>query len=405
MHSLKILSHFVLASAIATSSAIAYFKYERPVQVSGTGQHYIAVDDTVWQHARPGLGDLRLYNGTTEVPYALTTERGSSRNERKDVRVLQQASVRGKTQFLIEMSGVDEYDHVELKLDTRNFVAHAMVEGQDDLHGQNWPSLGGSILYDLSKENLGRNMTLRLPRSTYKYLRVTIDGPVRPEEVTGASSELREEEKPVWRDIAAQPQQETKDKKTTLTFAVPEDVPIDEVVFDIDPAQPDFRRDVSIENEDGRYLGSGEISRVHMVRSGLKIDSDVHEVGLGEVGQKQIKVMIHNGDDPPLKLNSAHLRQYERRLYFDAPAQSSLTLYYGDEKLDRPVYDYAKLFQKDKNAQAAQFGAESQNQAYTGRPDDRPWSERHPALLWGAIVAAVLVLGSMALRSMRLAAA
>jgi hypothetical protein len=388
MHSVKLLSHLVLASAIAASSAIAYFKYERPVQATGTGQHYIAIDETMWQHARRGLGDVRLYSGTTEVPYALTTERGSSRNERKGVRVLQQAIVRGKTQFLVDMSGIAEYDHIELKLDTRNFVAHAVVEGQDDLHGQNWASLGGSILYDLSKENLGRNMTLRLPRSTYRYLRVTIDGPVKPEEVTGASSELREEEKPVWRDIAAQPQQETKDKKTTLTFAVPEDVPIDEVVFDIDPAQPDFRRDVSIENEDGRYLGSGEISRVHMVRSGLKI-----------------KVMIHNGDDPPLKLNSAHLRQYERRLYFDAPAQSSLMLYYGDEKLDRPVYDYPKLFQKDKNAQAAQFGAESQNQGYTGRPDDRPWSERHPALLWGAIVAAVLVLGSMAFRSMRSAAA
>ena len=313
--------------------------------------------------------------------------------------------MRGKTQFLVEMSGVAEYDHVELKLDARNFVAHAVVEGQDDPHGQNWATLGESILYDLSKENLGRNMTLRLPRSTYKYLRVTIDGPVKPEEVTGASSELREEEQPVWREIAAQPQQETKDKQTTLTFSLPENVPVDQVVFYIDAAQRDFRRDVSIENENGGYLGSGEINRVHMVRSGLKIDSDVHEVGLEEVGQKQIKVIIHNGDDAPLKLNRAHLRQYERRLYFDASAQSSLKLYYGDEKLDAPVYDYAKLFQKERNAREAVFGAESQNQAYTGRPDDRPWSERHPALLWGAIVAAVLVLGSMALRSMRAAAA
>ncbi|HKW75336.1 MAG TPA: DUF3999 family protein [Terriglobales bacterium] len=402
---MKLLANFILASAVAASSAMAYFRYERPVQVAGGGQHYIAIDETVWQHARRGLGDLRLNNGTTEIPYALATERGSSRNERKDVRVFQQASLRGKTQFLIDMSGVAEYDHVELKLGTRNFVAHAMVEGQDDLHGQNWARLGESILYDLSKENLGRNMVLRLPRSAYKYLRVTIDGPVKPEDVAGASSELRQEEKPVWRDVSAQPQVENKDKQTTLTFTLPENVPVDEIVFEIDPAQRDFRRDISIENESGGYLGSGEISRVHMVRSGLKIDSDDHEVSLAEVGQKQLKVVIHNGDDPPLKLNSAHLKQYERRLYFDAPVKSTLTLYYGDEKLDSPVYDYAKLFLKDRNAQEAQFGAEAQNQAYTGRPDDRPWSERHPALLWGAIVAAVLVLGSIALKSMRAAAA
>jgi hypothetical protein len=41
------------------------------------------------------------------------------------------------------------------------------------------------------------------------------------------------------------------------------------------------------------------------------------------------------------------------------------------------------------------------NAAYTGRPDDRPWSERHPAVLWAAIVTAVLILGAIALKSMR----
>jgi len=34
---------------------------------------------------------------------------------------------------------------------------------------------------------------------------------------------------------------------------------------------------------------------------------------------------------------------------------------------------------------------------------DRPWSERHPAVLWLAIVLAVIVLGAMALHSMRTA--
>ncbi len=402
---MKTLAQFLFATVLAASASIAYFKFERPVQVAGGRQQYLAIDETVWQHARADLGDLRLYSAETEVAYALTTERGSSRNEHKDVRVLQQSTVAGKTQFIIDMAGVAEYDHVDLKLSTKDFVAHARVEGQDDLHGAHWAGLGESIVYDLSKDNLGSNTMLRLPRSAYKYLRVTIDGPVKPEDVGGASSELREEEKPVWRDVSASQQQENKGKQTILTFSLPENVPVEEGVFDVDPAQRDFRRDVSIENDKGNYLGSGEISRVHMVRSGIKIDSDDHEVRFAEIGQKTIRVIIHNGDDPPLKLNGAHLKQYERRLYFDAPAQPSLTLYYGDEKLDAPIYDYAKLFQKDKNAQPAHFGAESQNASYTGRPDDQPWSERHPVLLWAAIIAAVLVLGGIALRSMRAAAA
>jgi len=122
-------------------------------------------------------------------------------------------------------------------------------------------------------------------------------------------------------------------------------------------------------------------------------------------GGKALAVVVANGDDPPLKIRSAHLEQQERRVYFDAPSAASLMLYYGDEKLNRPVYDYAKFFQRQREALPAQLGVEQQNATYAGRPDDRPWSDRHPAVLWIAIIGAVLVLGGLALKSMRTAAA
>lgn len=411
----------LLALVMVTGPSISYFKYQRPVVTSGPGQHYLVVDETLWEHARPDLADLRLYAGQTETPYTLVTERGSLQQDHQAVRVLQQASVGGKTQFLIDMSGIAEYDHVALKLAARDFVAHAQMEGQDDLHAQSWAGLGDSILYDLSKENLGANTTLRLPRATYRYLRVTIDGPVKPEDVTGAISEVRQEQKPVWRDVSSKfksgspPGKAFLDdfrrmhsqsgKYSFLTFEVPENVPVERVVFEIDPAQSNFRREVEIQDDKGRMLGSGEINRIHMVRAGRKIDSEQHEVVFSAAGPKAIVVIVSNGDDPPLKLSGARLQQHERRIYFDGAGSSALTLYYGDEKLESPVYDYAKLFQEERSAVAAQLGAETSNAAYTGRPDERPWSDRHPAVLWIAIVAAVLALGALALRSMKTAAA
>ena len=386
---------------LGVTSSIAYFKYQRPVQVSGSGQHYVVVDDAVWSHARPDLGDLRLYTGQTEVPYALLTEHGSQQHEHEEVSVLQQSVVGGKTQFLIDMSAVAEYDHVDLRLGAKDFVAHFHVEGQDDLHGPQWAELGDSILYDLSRENLGNNFMLRLPRSTYKYLRVTVDGPVKPADILGAISELHEDRKPVWHNVSTAPSIQQQNKDTVLTFNVSGNVPVEKVVFTIDPSQPNFRRSVEIRDDKDLVLSTGEINRVHMVRAGQRIDSQDDEVDFSEIGQKLLKIVIHNGDDPPLKLTSASLQQIERRLYFDSPEQGQITLYYGDEKLERPEYDYAKLFLNSKDASAAQLGIEVSNAAYTGRPDDRPWSERHPAVLWTAIVAAVLLLGALALRSMR----
>jgi len=405
MKSLCLLAALAMFAAPTTS----HFKYQRPVQASGTGQHYLVVDDTVWKHARPDPGDVRLYDGETEIPYAVTTERGALHSESRDVRVLQPGRISGKTQFYLDMSGLTEYDHIDVRLATRNYVAHVRAEGHDDLHTLHWADLGGTIFYDLSRETLGGNTTLRLPLTTYKYLRITIDGPVAPSDVLGAYASVREEEKAVWREVGSPPKIEQQGKETVVTFTVPEKVPVERVSFTIDPAQPNFRRVVEIQNEKKQWLGSGELSRIHMVRLGEKIDSEQSQIDFSTEGQGTVRIVIHNGDDQPLKITGARLEQFERRIYFDVkiPAvvltlpNPQILAYYGDEKLGPPEYDYGKLFQKDPHALAASWGEELANPGHTEPPDERPWSERHPALLWIAIVAAVVVLGAIALRSLR----
>ncbi len=154
----------LLAAVLATSPAIPYFKYQRPITAaSESGQHYAVVDEAVWQHALPNLDDLRLYAAGKEIPYAGKTMWGSRETEQKTIQILQPASLGGNTTFLLDMSGVPEYDRITLALRTKNFVAHAQVEGQDDPHGSKWAKLGASTLFDLSDEKLGHNSTLQIP--------------------------------------------------------------------------------------------------------------------------------------------------------------------------------------------------------------------------------------------------
>ncbi len=393
---LKLLAFLVFAGA-----SIPYFKYFRDVKTSGSAgqQRYFVLDESVWQHARPDLADLRLYSGGNEVAYALNIERGSFSNEQKEVTLLQPGAVGGRTQFFLDMAGLASYDRIRLRLKARNFVARVRVEGQDDLHGPRWATLLNTIVYDLSEDNLGDNTTLRLPLTRYKYLRVTIEGPVKPSDVEGASAAVKEEEKQIWQNISGRPKQEQQGKDTVFTFSIPGNVPLDRLEFSLDAAQSNFRREVELRDEKKILLRSGEISRVHMVRHGEKIDSEQTSLDLDGITPETLRVVIHNGDDPPLKISSVQLQQYQRRIYFNSAAAPQL--YYGDEKLDSPEYDYAKLFQKDDRAAQVELGPEQNNSAYTGRPDERPWTEKHPAVLWVAIVAAVVILGAMALRSMK----
>src|SRR5262249_30870971 len=112
-------------------------------------------------------------------------------------------------------------------------------------------------------------------------------------------------------------------------------------------------------------------------------------------------VTIQNGDDPPLPIASVKALSLERRIYFDPRGHSSLRLYYGDPKVEGPTYDYAKFFQQDADARTAQLRPPEANPEFSGRPDDRLWSERHRAVMWAAMMVAVAVLGVMALRGLK----
>ena len=118
------------------------------------------------------------------------------------------------------MAGVAEYDRVTLTLVTKNYVAHARVDGQDDPHGTQWANLGTTTLFDLSEEKLGHNSTLQIPVSTYKYLRVTIDGLVKPSDIQGATAGIERAQEAVWRDLSSEPKQTQEGKDTVLTFVV-----------------------------------------------------------------------------------------------------------------------------------------------------------------------------------------
>jgi hypothetical protein len=391
----------VLAITAVTASP-AYFKYRREVQpINSAGQHYIVVDEVIWRHARPDLDDLRIYASEKELPYKMSVETGGSETEQKQFRVFQPASIGAKTQFLLDMSGIDEYDRIHLTLATKNFVAHARVEGQDDPHGTKWALLGTTTLYDLSVEKLGSNSTLQIPLSVFKFLRITVDSAVKPSDVKNGTAGATHAQKAIWREVTSPSRLEQHGKETVITFDVPANTPVERLMLDIDLSQPNFFRQIQIRGGKDELYGTNQISRIHMLRNGQKVDVERTSMDLCGHCQGILKVVIQNGDDPPLKISGEHLQQWERRIYFDSGAGERPRLYYGDEKLGAPEYDYAKLFQKNASVDALALDPEVNNAAYVPRPDDRPWTDQHPALLWTAILAAVVILGAIALRSLK----
>ena len=381
--------------------AVPYFTNVREVQVAQAGrQNFFIVDEELWNHSRGDLGDLRLYDGDSPVQYSLSEQRAGVSSEEAEAKILNLGSVSGHTEFDLDTQGLAEYDRIRLRLDAHDFVATASVSGGSAPGKAAEVELAPSTLYDFTKEQLGSNSLLKLPTSSFRYLHVKLSAGIRPEQVKAASIYNLREQQASWTKVGSCAAPQQKQRITVIACDIPARVPLSRVSFQIDPSQVNYRRLISVEDAKGVQIAGGEISRVRVNRAGTLVTNEELSINvLGNPGP--ININIDNGDNPPLNIISAQPLTIERRIYFDPQGKAALKLYYGDEKLPAPVYDYARFFHPEDSPAQAQLAPGAHNPQYTGRPDERPWSDQHPAVLWTAMLAAVLVLAVLALRGLR----
>ena len=404
MRTLSFTLALIVAAAVASTQepSLSYFTNVRDLRISQPGlQNYFAVDEEIWNHAHPDLADLRIYDGESQVQYALSEQRGGISSQEQSARILNLGSVGGHTEFDLDMGQIGEYDRIRLNLDAKDFVVTASLAGGNEPGAKTTTQLPAATLYDFTREELGSNPVLKLPASSFHYLHVKFSAGISPAQVKGASVYNLQETKAVWTGVGSCSAPSQIARTTVLTCNSPLRVPVDRVRFEVDPKQVNFRRAVVLSDASDHHYGTGGITRVRMNRGGTTVLSEELDVPIGARSSGQLKITVDNGDNPPLTISGVQLLSVERRVYFDPQGKSLLRLYYGYNKLDSPVYDYARFFKADPAAAKAGLGPGNHNQAYSGRPDDRPWSERHTAVLWLAMLLAVAVLAALAIRGLK----
>jgi hypothetical protein len=120
--------------------------------------------------------------------------------------------------------------------------------------------------------------------------------------------------------------------------------------------------------------------------------------------EQALRVRIFNGGDRPLDIRALTVMAPVERLGFEAQPERRYWLEYGVPGRAMPSYDLARTV----GDHAAWIAAA--RPAGLGHPQprgsdgiDRAWTERHPALLWAGLLAAVLALGALTWRALRAA--
>jgi hypothetical protein len=437
-----------------------HMRYQRMLSAPpGSGQVCTVLDAQIFPHAEPSLKDVRIFpamagpsnsgasqgaqpeiSGPHEVPYAITLSETMTQGI-QPARVLNLGTA-GKPGGAAEVRIVFDlemperpYTDVMLGLGGQDFLATATVSGMEKLGGKA-TALGAFTLFDLTSQRLSRDTTLPLPESTFRYLHVALSASPAPGTISqkthfgpamveGAQVPPSREAQTIYTTVAtvAMPTAATppSPRKTRFDLVLPLRVPVERVSFDLPPAYSgNFSRDVVVRATPDSVPGivegmalpteaiMGTISRVHTVQAGRRIDEEELSLpatlGSNLQSPAHVSVEIDNGDDLPLPIAAVRLEMRQRKLCFEAPANTGpgIALYYGDPSLLAPVYDYQRLFAPSDKALGATLGPEQLNPEYHPPPAEaRPFTERHPEVLWIALIAVICVLGVVALKSSR----
>lgn len=357
----------------------------------------------VFLHARPDLADLRVLRGSEEVPYAIRKHSGTVETRASRPELLDQVLVGGNAvQFTLDFGVRERVRHSRVTITTRerNFRNRVRVETGDDNRAWSVAREDGYI-FDFSEGGVhAAVLSVDYPVSSRRYARLTVFGFTRPDAISAAAAAFYRET-PVQRVTMAQLTpargEDLKIRASLLEFDLGRDLPHDRIV--LEAAGGPFHRAVELEaSDDGklwRHLASGTIFRVP--------GEDRLALDYPEIATRRVRVRIFNGDNQPVDVRNAAFEAPRRDVLFLTPAAGRYLLYAGNPDATAPSYDLpAILARTTASEQETQTGAWETNPLYEPPPPPRkPVSERFPGLLPAVLVAAVLIMGFLAVQLLK----
>ncbi|MFQ5874682.1 MAG: DUF3999 family protein [Dehalococcoidia bacterium] len=404
-----------LMLALVSSSAAADFslrdwRYLKSVTLpSGLGEKGLVEllpDPEVFAGSAPGLVDLRIIDSEdTEVPYKLEVGRSERHQTPFSVALLDKGYVPGLHTIFTADLGRSGVLHNEIAFDTpsANFRRTAVVETSND--GATWAKIAEQEVYDFTvkeRDFTTRDTHMRYPDSTTRYLRVAIaDEGEGPLEVTGATVFFIKEtpaREVLWPSAIVGTSQDT-DRRATLVEVDLGTTGIPSYRMAVKVSDVNFYRQVTLEtSNDGKeweWRAPKLRAQVYAYDTPKFVGKDL-AFTYPETTSRYLRLIIHDEDSPPLKIQGVDVWGLQHRLVFTADSEHSYTLYYGNLEARRPSYDIERVFPylATEELPRAQLGPQVSSTQFVEKLP--PVSERFPWLL-PSILAVVAVLASLLL--------
>lgn len=408
--------------AVLAVSPLAAAELERTIAVPAAGRTVVTLDAPIYERARADLGDLRVRDdGGRAVPYLLDRALESEPTPIRHPILRNRGFTRGQAaQVTLDFGSPTLKCDLTLALTGENFRRRVIVEGRSR-HDGAWTTLTDTAyVFAVLGSPPARYETVALPENNFAVLRVTVEhGPDDPERIEILDAWTRPGERRRPREVPRKPRtshlEDADARETLLTLDLgARHQPFRAIELEVPSGA--FFRGVSVEarvdptvlppDEPARplawrHLGEAAIYRYDLAgerRESLRIPVS----GRARV----LRLRVRNRDDAPLAIGAVTVLVPVERLVFDAAPGRQYVLRYGDPDVAPPRYDLARTAGDPAlyAARATEATLLDPRPLAATPAEDRPWTERHPALLWVGLVAVVAAMGGVTWRALRTAA-
>jgi hypothetical protein len=392
----------VLAAALASpapSPNWSAWKYVRRVGVPPRATTVsVVVPQTLYDDAAPDLRDVRVVDATGHaVPFAIVTPAPAPREAWRSATVTDAGFVRGSyTQAVADLgTNTQAYATLEIVTPLDAFNTTVDVDASDDR--STWRSVRvDAPIYDFAKDGLATNSQIAIPPSTARYVRVRVKQADAAFPIAGIRYAVGTNAQPERaRYLVTAAPSKGGAGETLLDLSGLDSVPVDRL--QVDARTLAYDRAAVVETSDDGIAWSQAGSTTLRRTATDSRDS----IAFDETTAHRWRLRIADGDDAALSGVTVRAFGAPRRIVFDSSASGSYMLLYGNPRAEAPRYDYAATHGLTiAHAAEAPLGGQSANPGYAD-VDTRPFTDRYPWLIWGALIVAVAGIGALALRALK----
>jgi len=404
---LKINSWLLLFICCSAYGQISEYNYKREIQGITEQWHEIELPNELFGKLASNLSDLRIYgittaNDTIEAPYLLRVLTKKTISKEVNFKTINSSHTNKGYYFTFRIPLKEPINQIQLDFNRDNYDWKLALEGSHDQ--QKWFSiLDNYRVLSIKNEQTDYQFTrINFPDSNYRYFRLFINSKQKPRLKTAkiifdaiSNASLKNY---TLKKVSIE--EEKASKQTTIDIELENPVPVGILTFKMTTPFDYFRPITikyitdSVKSEQGwhynyRTLSSGTLSSLE--NNTFKFNSTILQ---------KLKILIHNDDNEPLKLNSIEVKGYTHELIarFMTPATYYLT--YGNPNVNKPTYDLNYLTRNIPDTLTKVTLKSEQRIDKKEAPGIEPLF-KNKNWLWAVMVIIISVLGWFSLKMMR----